>query len=320
MKLRQTVRVDTYAEPEELATAIPGLQLRVTPLAKGAVSSRITTWFLDGILFQTGSCSPLFIEFAVGAGNAVLQVPLLNRRNLVLNGRLAADRAVGLYGGGAELLRANHLPSTYSTVVMPMQAAEALLCPPAGNALMRPGAHAMLTIPGDAWDRLAGVVGEIGGLAVDGDPAFATNGALAGLRATLLEVARQVLAHGRDGDKPRRVGTRAGWIRIVKGADAYLDAHPGHVIYTEELCAQLGISPASLTQAFRQVIGLTPHRFLKQRRLAMVRAALRQRQTSPQLIKTVALDHGFWHLGQFSADYRAMYGETPSETLALARA
>jgi hypothetical protein len=25
--------------------------------------------------------------------------------------------------------------------------------------------------------------------------------------------------------------------------------------------------------------------------------------------------HGFWHMGQFAADYRAIYGELPSKTL-----
>jgi AraC family ethanolamine operon transcriptional activator len=25
--------------------------------------------------------------------------------------------------------------------------------------------------------------------------------------------------------------------------------------------------------------------------------------------------HGFWHMGQFAADYRRIYGELPSDTL-----
>lgn len=320
MEPQQTVRVDAYAEPEELEAAIPGLQIRAAPLSRGSLTARIATWFLDGVVFQTGSCSPLAIEFSLASDRAVFQIPLLNRQSLLLNGRLAAGHAVGLYGGGAELLRANHLPGTYGTLVVPMQTVDALLCPPAGSAMTRPGGHAMLTIPAAAWDRLAAVIGATEGLTVGGDHALFTDGARAGLRATLLEVARRGLSYGRDADTPRRAGTRAGWIRIVRGADAYLRAHPGRAIYTEELCARLNVSPAGLTEAFRQVIGTAPHRFLKLRRLAMVRAVLRQRQDTPALVKTVALDHGFWHLGQFSADYRAMYGETPSETLALARA
>ena len=33
----------------------------------------------------------------------------------------------------------------------------------------------------------------------------------------------------------------------------------------------------------------------------------------------VALAHGFWHLGQFAQDYRRMYAETPTQTLARAQ-
>jgi hypothetical protein len=33
-------------------------------------------------------------------------------------------------------------------------------------------------------------------------------------------------------------------------------------------------------------------------------------------VKSIALSHGFWHLGQFAHDYRATFGEAPSETLA----
>ena len=51
----------------------------------------------------------------------------------------------------------------------------------------------------------------------------------------------------------------------------------------------------------------------------MVRSLLRSREGPAPLVKSVALAHGFWHLGLFANDYRAMYGEMPSETLARIR-
>jgi len=33
-------------------------------------------------------------------------------------------------------------------------------------------------------------------------------------------------------------------------------------------------------------------------------------------VKQVAYAHGFWHLGQFAHDYKRLFGESPSETLA----
>jgi len=116
-------------------------------------------------------------------------------------------------------------------------------------------------------------------------------------------------------------GTRRSqvWRRIVVAADEYLRANVARPIYTEELCTVLGVSASSLADAFRITGGISPHRFLKLRRLAMVRSLLRSREGPTSLVKSVALSHGFWHLGQFAHDYRAMYGEMPSETLARAR-
>jgi AraC family ethanolamine operon transcriptional activator len=90
-------------------------------------------------------------------------------------------------------------------------------------------------------------------------------------------------------------------------------------IYTEELCNVLAVSASSLAEAFRAVFDVSPHRFLKLRRMSMVRAALRSDEGPVPLVKSVALAHGFWHLGQFAHDYGATFGEMPSETLARAR-
>ena len=37
------------------------------------------------------------------------------------------------------------------------------------------------------------------------------------------------------------------------------------------------------------------------------------------VVADVANHQGFWHMGQFAADYRRMFGELPRETLARAR-
>ena len=101
-------------------------------------------------------------------------------------------------------------------------------------------------------------------------------------------------------------------------ADAYLGEHRDRPIYTEELCNGLAVSASSLAEAFRAMFGVSPHRFLKLRRLSMVRAALLTRESPALLVKSVALSHGFWHLGQFAHDYRATFGKSRSETLARA--
>jgi AraC family ethanolamine operon transcriptional activator len=82
------------------------------------------------------------------------------------------------------------------------------------------------------------------------------------------------------------------------------------------LCDVGGVGERTLQYAFRERFGVTPAAFLKARRLAAVRVALR-RAAPEQSVADIAAGFGFWHTGQFAADYRRAFGEPPSETLTL---
>jgi AraC family ethanolamine operon transcriptional activator len=100
--------------------------------------------------------------------------------------------------------------------------------------------------------------------------------------------------------------------RVVLRADAFLHSRMDRPIYSHELCAAVGVSQRKLHDAFVATVGVSPHSYLKARRLAIVRRTLQH--SRPALVKSVALAHGFWHGGHFARDYRLMFGETPSET------
>jgi AraC family ethanolamine operon transcriptional activator len=51
----------------------------------------------------------------------------------------------------------------------------------------------------------------------------------------------------------------------------------------------------------------------------MVRRQLLAASGGAALVKSIALSHGFWHLGRFAQDYRVLFGEPPSATLELGR-
>jgi AraC-like DNA-binding protein len=57
-----------------------------------------------------------------------------------------------------------------------------------------------------------------------------------------------------------------------------------------------------------------PIRFLTLRRMHLVRRALLQADPSKSTVTRVAADLGFWELGRISVSYRALFGESPSET------
>src|SRR3954452_18269759 len=66
---------------------------------------------------------------------------------------------------------------------------------------------------------------------------------------------------------PQRRGRSPSRVQIVRKADEYLQANAARPIYTDELCAALGVSASCLHGAFEATFGLSPHRYLKLRRL-----------------------------------------------------
>lgn len=85
--------------------------------------------------------------------------------------------------------------------------------------------------------------------------------------------------------------------------------------YGSELLAELsGTTPRAVQQGFRREFGVTPHDFLRIVRLERVRSDLCDPATSGSIANT-ARRWGFAHVGRFSADYAARFGELPSETV-----
>jgi len=80
------------------------------------------------------------------------------------------------------------------------------------------------------------------------------------------------------------------------------------------LAAAAGVSWRTLDYAFRERFGVGPKRYLQALRLHGVRRDLRT-AIGPRAIGSAANRWGFWHMGQFAADYRRLFGELPSDTL-----
>ena len=201
---------------------------------------------------------------------------------------------------------------------MPPEVAEIHLGGGDGEPLVSPGQFEMRTARPEDWGRVARLVRAAGTIATEQAEFLSSEPPRQALRSSLLGIAHDLVRGSQKLVPPGRGAGSDAWRQIVMGAEAYLDSHLDRPIYTEELCRALGISPARLIEAFQSTLGTSPHRYLKLRRLNLVRAVLMRRDQEPPLVKTVALSHGFWHLGQFSHDYRDHFGETPSQTRARA--
>jgi AraC-like DNA-binding protein len=82
----------------------------------------------------------------------------------------------------------------------------------------------------------------------------------------------------------------------------------------EALCMRLRTSRRTLQNSFRQVADTTPVHYIRCLRLDAVRRQLLSAPNPPSITEA-AMSSGFTHLSHFSEQYKALFGELPSDTL-----
>jgi len=104
-------------------------------------------------------------------------------------------------------------------------------------------------------------------------------------------------------------------MQLVKQLEQYMLAHLDQPLTIEQLCAVAGISERSLNNYFHDLLDISPIAYFKALRLNRVRSALKLADPTIDKVTSIAKQWGFQHMGYFSMDYKAMFGESPSKTL-----
>jgi AraC-like DNA-binding protein len=102
---------------------------------------------------------------------------------------------------------------------------------------------------------------------------------------------------------------------VIKRAFELLEERPSEPWTTVGLATELHLSARALQAGFKRDVGMAPMAYLRLIRLRRAHAALREADPAETTVQAVALGLGLLHQGRFAANYRALFGETPSETL-----
>jgi AraC-like DNA-binding protein len=114
----------------------------------------------------------------------------------------------------------------------------------------------------------------------------------------------------------RRPGELAlGRARELEG---WIEAHLGEPITMGSLCRVAGVGERCLQKSFLYRRGISPMRFVAERRLLAAYRWLSD-NSHAGTVTEAGLRFGFTHLGRFAVSYRQAIGESPSQTRAAAR-
>ncbi|WP_417543685.1 helix-turn-helix domain-containing protein [Marinobacter sp.] len=100
---------------------------------------------------------------------------------------------------------------------------------------------------------------------------------------------------------------------VVEKIKAYINTVDDLPVTMSKLCEVGCVSQRTLQYSFESILCISPIQFLRISRLNRVRRMLRA--DNAQSVSDIAAFNGFYHHSQFSASYKQLFGECPSETL-----
>ncbi len=103
--------------------------------------------------------------------------------------------------------------------------------------------------------------------------------------------------------------------KLIAQAEKKMLAHLEKPLTLKQLAENLESSISALSYGFQDLFEMSPMRYLKVRRLNAVRQHLKASDPETCKIATLASQFGFYHRSHFTQDYKAMFGELPSQTL-----
>lgn len=162
-----------------------------------------------------------------------------------------------------------------------------------------------------AFEQLRLIIADVVHLASRSPLQFSRQNLVSALQQNLLATVDHAFLTA-PGEIPAALAIRK-YVRICRLVDEFIHSSTVEIPSSADIAAATGVTIRTLHNAMTAVKGMSLQKFVMLNRLWAVRAAL-VRASPEDLIKTIALDHGFWHLGRFSRTYRAFFGESPSDT------
>jgi AraC-like DNA-binding protein len=172
--------------------------------------------------------------------------------------------------------------------------------------------HQAMTPHPAAMTKLLRLHEAAGTLAQDAPAVLAHPEAARGLEQALIEA--MVICAGGEMREDRMA--RRQHAAIMRRFYRTIEQSGDQPLYIPEVCKEIGASERTLRACCHEYLGMGSKRYLLLRRMNMVRRALQRAAPSEITVTEIATRYGFWQFGRLAGEYQAMFGETPSATLA----
>lgn len=302
---------------EEYRAAIRPPSVDITVVARGRFTASVTRVDLHRLWMQRGRESlPRIWHAAPSAERKIISFLTEAGRGAVRNGIEFAPGQIALHASGRPYQHRSLGPLHWGAMSLPIVDMAEIGASVAGRDLMPQQDEQIVTPSAPAMARLQRLHAAAGRLAEDAPEVITSHEAARGLEQVLIEAMVDCIVAP---DRREDTAAQRRHTAIMQRFHAALEASDGMAVYLPELCTRIGVAGRTLRLCCQDHVGMSPKRYLMLRRMHLARGALRQAASGDTTVTDIATQFGFWELGRFAVEYKALFGESPSETLGCRR-
>ena len=308
----RTVR--TFTDPDQYAASIRGTEARLTVTGRGKFFASLARIELRDLWMQRLSDNlPRITQFSNFTNRAVFAFRTRPGPTVLLNGAELPSSAIAPVGAADSAVTRSRGDCSVSTMSLPVGTIASFAPAIAGRDL--PSLHGALALTPQslALTRLKHLHAAAIALAEDAPVVLINPEAARGLEQALIEALVDSLGGGEVHEETAALRQHSA---IMRRFHRTIEQHLGQPLYIPELCVEIGASARTLRVCCQEQLGMSPKRYLLVRRMHMARQALRESSPRETTVTEIATRFGFWQFGRFAGEYKTLFEETPSATLA----
>jgi AraC-like DNA-binding protein len=304
--------VQTFTDPDACEAALPA-KAELTVIGRGQFTAKIARIDLHRLhLFRFDDNLPRARHSTYNSEWAVVSFRTGDGPSLVRAGREMLPTNIVRAGEGEEVIHRSYGPTSNGAMWLRVEDMASVGATMAGGDLTPPRDAMIVSPPPGALEKLRRLHAAAGHLAEEAPEIIANPDAARGLEQTLIEAMVRCLAQQDDRETSVAQGQHA---IVMRRFRRVLEENPERPLFIPEICEAIRVSERTLRVCCQEHLGISPKHYLLLRRMHMTRRALRERAASATTVTEVATQYGFWQLGRFAVEYRALFGESPSATM-----
>jgi AraC-like DNA-binding protein len=306
--------VRTFTDPDEYASAIRATTVDLTATGRGQFLGKRTRIDFHRLWMQrlSENMSRTWHSSFV-TGRAMVTFRTQPGQSLHWSGVELQPGNLIRHSEGEDSFQHSSGPASTGGMSLPLGDIVSLGTAMAGLDLMPPNDPLILTPPPAAMAKLLRLHEAAGELAEDAPAVLGHPEAARSLEQALIEALMDCL----DGGEAREDGAaQRQHAAIMRRFHRVVEEHLDEPLYMPELCKEVGASTRTLQVCCNEHLGMGAKHYLLLRRMQLVRHALRKGNSAETTVTEIATRYGFWQFGRFAIQYRALFEESPSATLA----